>query len=381
MTARRVSMRPAAEPSRRKAKSVTPTATTPLPDPSGRGSLAAHQARHLLLLPADVDAEEVETLAVSRFTTARWELAPDGVLPVLPVARAAAGAPGVLRTSRHSTVTGPYAPAPGTSPDVAMVFDVVTPRERGSVPILGGGDRDGLQRAFPAGVPMREEERVVIWLVAVARRLGGSLRLDVGNPAMAGGLGVLVEPDPEAAVDLTVYSDVWLEPNAALGLVHRVHPRTTLATTGTSWQGPPQGIADMPLYRGEDLSAERRRQLHASAEEFDVAALSGAHVLDGYGLLVDLGADGLIAVEVGGEDQLPPLLRGLPWTTDGAVTYRVRWEPPDLEDSQLECSPPAHRAARARAMLVVAQITRALHKAAGGEVADEAEFLLDPQDL
>jgi hypothetical protein len=381
MTPRHASWHVGAQSSGRKATTVTPTASIPLPDPTGRGRTAAHEARHLLILPADVDAEEVETLAVSRFASARWELLPEGVQPVLPVRKAAPDAPGVLRISRHSTVTGPYAPLASFGPDAAMVFDVVCPRERGSSPLVGGGDRDGIARAFPAGVPMRAEERTVTWLVAAARRLGGSLRLDVGNPDADGGAGILVQPDPEAAVDLCVYSDVWLEPNAALALVLRVHPKTTLATQGTSWQGPPQGISEMPLYRGEKLSAERRHQLHAAAEEYDIAALSGGSVLDGYGLLVDLGADGLIAVEIGGEEHLPLLLRDLPWTTEGAVAYRVRWEPPDLEDSQQEKPSTVHVMARGRVVGVIAQITRALYKAVGGEVADEAEFLLDPQDL
>lgn len=360
---------------------MAPTALPTLPDPAGRGHLAGHQARHLLVLPADVHAEEVETLAVSRFTGARWESLPEGVQPVLPVPKAAPGEAGVLRTSRHSTLRGPYAPPPGSGPESAMVFDVVCPRERGSAPITGGGDRDGIARAFPAGVPMREEDRVVTWLIEAARRLGGGLRLDVGNPDADGGRGIPVEPDPEAVVNLCVYSDVWLEPNAALALVLQVHPSTTLATGGTSWAGPPQGIAEMPLYRGERLSTERRREIHAAADEFDIAALSAGSMLDGYGLLVDLGVDGLIAVEIGGEEQLPPLLRGLAWTVDGAVAYRVRWEPPDIEESQREVPSMAHQVARGRVAGVIARIVRALHKAVGGEISDEAEFLVDPDDL
>jgi len=351
----------------------------PLPNPGGPAA-QPYQARHLIGFPADVVVDEVETLALSRFAGARWDVAPEGAEPLVPPARNAGPVePGVLRTSRHSTLTGPYAAAGGgMPPGTEFVFDVVCPRERGDAPYPGGGDRDGIGRAFPAGLPVREEERVVAFLVAAARRLGGSVRTDVGNPA---GPGVVLTPDAAVAIDMTLYSDVWLDPNAALALVARQHPRTRLATEGRSYQGPPQGITELPLYPGEKMDPELRRRLHAAADDVDIKALTTGAVLDGYGLLVDLGMDGLVAVEVGGEEQLPLLLRGLPWTTQGAVSYRVHWEPQDLVESQREQPSLDHQIARKRAAETVTQITKTLYDAVGGEIADEAEFLVDPVDL
>jgi hypothetical protein len=351
----------------------------PLPNPGGPAA-QSYQARHLIGFPADVVVDEVETLALSRFAGARWDVAPEGAEPLVPPARNAGPVePGVLRTSRHSTLTGPYASAgAGMPPGTEFVFDVVCPRERGEAPYPGGGDRDGIGRAFPAGLPVREEERVVAFLVAAARRLGGSVRTDVGNPA---GPGVVLTPDGAVAVDMTLYSDVWLDPNAALALVARLHPRTQLATEGKSYQGPPKGITELPLYPGEKMDPELRRRLHAAADDVDIKALTTGAVLDGYGLLADLGMDGLVAVEVGGEEQLPLLLRGLPWTTQGAVSYRVRWEPRDLVESQMEQPSLDHQIARKRAAQTVAQVTKTLYDAVGGEIADEAEFLVDPVDL
>ncbi|MCB7135093.1 hypothetical protein [Cellulosimicrobium marinum] len=356
------------------------TALPALPHPDGPGAAQGYQARHLLGVPADVLVDEVETLALSRFAGARWDVAPAGTEPLVPPARTAGpGEPGVLRTSRHTTLTGPYAATgSGLPPGTALVFDVVCPRERGEAPYPGGGDRDGIGRAFAGGLPVREEERVVAWLVAAARRLGGSVRTDVGNPASA---GVVLTPDPGVAIDMCLYSDVWLEPDAARALVARQHPRAVLATEGASYAGPPKGIAELPLYPGEKMDPERRRAIHAAADDADIAALTTGSVLDGYGLLVDLALDGVVAVEVGGEDQLPLLLRGLPWASAGAVSYRVRWEPRDLVESQQEHPSMDHRVARKRAAEVVAQITRTLHRAVGGEIADEAEFLVEPDDL
>ncbi len=126
----------------------------------------------MLGLPADVLVDEVETLALSRFAGARWDVAPEGTEPLVPPARTARpGEPGVLRTSRHTTLTGPYA-GPGSGvPGTALVFDVVCPRERGDVPYPGGGDRDGVGRAFPAAC---RSGRRSAWSRSSSRRRGVS---------------------------------------------------------------------------------------------------------------------------------------------------------------------------------------------------------------
>jgi hypothetical protein len=369
--------------------------SAPALPPVPRVAAQGHQARHLLALPADVVLDEVEVLAMSRFTGTRWDVVPADLPGAeVPVGRTAGpGEPGVLRLSRHSTLAGPYAPRGdgfdlGLPPRVTAVFDVVCPRERWDEAPGVGGDRDGLARSFPAGLPNREEERVLTWLVAAARRLGATLRLDVAgtwDPADGGsrepGAGVVLSPDPGVAVDLTVYSDVWLDPQAAERVLQAVHPRVALATEGAEYLGPPEGIADRPLYEGEELDPELRRAIHARADDFDIAALEAPMVLDGYGLAIDLGLDGFVSVEINGEGHLPLPIRELPWAAGGAIAYRVRWDPPDLVESQREVPGPAHVVARKRAADLVARFARALHDAVGGEIADEADFLLDPADL
>lgn len=360
-----------------------------------RSVTRGHEARHLLALPADVVVDEVEVLAMSRFVSTRWDVVPADLAAVdVPVGRTAGlGEPGVLRLSRHSTLTGPYAPAgqgfdPGLPAGTQLVFDVVTPRERwDDAPVPGGGDRDGLARSFPAGLPNREEERVVSWLIATARRLGGSVRIDVAglwDPAVAAdrrGSGVLLTPDPAAAVDLAVFSDVWLDPLACQQVAQAVHPAAALATEGAEYQGPPKGLAERQLFPGEDLDPDERRALHARADDVDIAALQAPQVLEGYGVVTDLGPDGYVTVEVIGEETLPLLLRDVPWAQGGCVAYHVRWDPPDVVEAQREHPDPALVAARRRAAEVVAGMSRALWEAVGGEIADEADFLVDPEDL
>jgi hypothetical protein len=361
-----------------------------------RAVTQGHQARHLLAVPDDVMVDEVEVLALSRFVGTRWDVVPSDLPGAdLPAGRIAGpGEPGVLRLSRHSQVTGPYAKEgdgfeTGVPGRTAMVFDVVTPRERwDDAPVPGGGDRDGLARAFPRGLPNREEQRVVAWLIAAARRLGGSVRLDVAglwDPAeqarRAVGAGVVLTPDPGASVDLTVWSDVWLDPQAAHRVLQAVHPRVALATQGADYQGPPEGIAEKPLYPGEKMDPDLRRELHARADDYDLEALRAPVVLDGYGLTIDLGHDGYVTIEVNGEEVLPLLVKELPWASNGAICYRVVWDPPDLFEAQMEFPQPALVVARKRAADLVGKAAAALHHAVGGEIADEAEFLLAPEDL
>ncbi|MEN0129631.1 MAG: hypothetical protein AAGC49_09340 [Brevundimonas sp.] len=362
-------------------------------------------SRHLLALPGGIDSDEVEVLAASRFAAARWE--PAGDVPAQrgrrPMTAAfgiritpAAAAP-VLRLSRHSTLTGPYGVAPddlvalGLPAATGQVYDVRCPRERGERPYPGGGDRDGINRAFPDGLPVREEQRVVQWLVDAARRLGGSVRI--------GGRGTILAPDIEGAIDVTVLTDHWVEPADALAIVQRAVPRARLSVPGP-WAGPsgdtgrhsqagvPHGITERggaglrsALERHGVQDPEERRRLMAEAAAFDEMMLSVPQVAETFGVLVDLGVDGMIAVEVGEPDEVPPLLRSVEWAQRGVVAYRVHWEPVIVDELESERPTLEHRVARRRAAPVLHSIARALHQAVGGEIADEADFLVDPDDL
>ncbi|GGC00287.1 hypothetical protein [Cellulomonas carbonis] len=335
---------------------------------------------HLLLLPADVGHDEVEVLATSRFPRATWETPPT---TARPRGRGQHPDPGVLRLSRHSTLVGPFTIDPGTASalgiptSAALAYVLHAPVERGDAPWPGTGDRDGLARAFANGLPVRDEERSVGWLVAAARRLGGAVRV----AATGGSPGALLVPDPAAAVDLTVWTDIWLEPDAALSVVRRAVPRAELNLPGTAWAGPPAGIGERPARGAEDLDDELRRRLHAAADDHDIATLTAPPPMNAYGCLADLGVDGMLAVEVGGETTLPPVIAAVPWASQGAVAYRVRWEPADLEEHNAERPGPEHRVARARAGELVVAVARLVHVAVGGEITDEMGFVVDPEDL
>jgi len=358
--------------------------------------------RHLLALPDGIGPDEVEVLAASRFRAVRWEDAEPEPAPTRGIVGPVTAALGIravgstpvraLRVARLSTLTGPYrvtaqeAVALGLPPTTRVAYDVRCPRERGRPP-YPGGDRDGLKRAFPDGMPVREEERVLQWLVAAARRLGGSVRI--------GEREIVLTPDVEASVDLTVLADRWVEPPDALAVVRTVAPQAH-PPVGAPWAGPLPGSGREALgwgaepggaglraaleRHGVDDERERRR-LGAEAAAFDELMLAAPPPELAYGVLVDLGLDGTVSVEVAEETELPLLLREVPWAAEGVVAYRVHWEPVDVEELEAERCSVEHRVARRRVAPLVQAITRALHARLGGEVVDEADFFIDPADL
>ena len=74
---------------RREADTTVSQAPSSTLQPFPASSAQGHQARHLLALPGDVEIDEVETLAVSRFAGARWDVAPSGTDPLTPAPRTA----------------------------------------------------------------------------------------------------------------------------------------------------------------------------------------------------------------------------------------------------------------------------------------------------
>ncbi|WP_199423079.1 hypothetical protein [Actinotalea solisilvae] len=356
-----------------------------MPFPALDPTAADVVAHHLLVLPGDVGPDEVEALVVSRFPRAAWEREPSAA-PPRPTGgarglRVTTAPPGALRLSRHSVLEGPYtvdkvaAAALGLPAAAGVAYVVVAPVERGDRPFPYGGDRDGMRRAFPEGLPVRDEERTVAWLLAAARRLGGAVR----TSARGGSPSALLVPDPAAAVDLTVWTDIWLEPEAALTVMRQALPRAYLNLPTPQWAGPRRHAEPVP---GTDrLTPEMRRGLHAAADDHDISALTDPPPMTGYGALADLDLDGMIALEVAGETRVPPVIAQVPWAAQGAVAYRVRWEPTDLADREQERPSLQHKVARGRATPLVIALTRAVHKAVGGEITDQMDFIVDPADL
>ncbi|MCL2464678.1 MAG: hypothetical protein FWF28_06390 [Micrococcales bacterium] len=329
------------------------------------------RGHHVLALPHGPEPDELGALAASRFPAARWQD---------PGGRAGdGGTVRALRLGRMSRLVGPHPVSPadvaalGLPGSPAVVWWLDCPPERGDPP-GPGGDRLGLKRGFPEGMPVRDEERALLWLVAVARRLGGSVRI--------GGTGVVLTPDPAAMVDLVLYADLWLEPDELLALV-----RPVVRQARFSGEGPQPFVADEPslaqfaahLSRHGVSDIWEAARLDAESAAFDAAALSGPSADSGYGVEADLDVDGILAVEVAAQDQAPRAVAASQWPE--VVAYRMHWEPVDVVELETERPSLAHRVARARVTPQIRATARALHAAVGGLIVDEAAFPVDPAGL
>lgn len=332
---------------------------------------------HLLALPGDVGAVEVEALAGSWFPRATWL------------------AERSLQLAADVVLTGPWSVADGDRgalhlpADAPQVFLLRCPVQRGGPPPEELVHETGLTGAFREGVPVGVEGEALAFLLAAARRLGGALRV--------AGSGAVLDPDPDADVNLWVHSPVWLDPAALLVVCGAVLPSLRLAVEPeaatepatepepATAPEPADGSGDHkgvpPVAAGEELDAGERAWLHAEASAFDEVALAQPPVLRAYGAVADLDDGGMLEIAVEGEEVVPLVLQGLDWAQHGVVVYLLRWWPG--EESALVDAEPSEelRAVRARVRALVERIAVALHTAAGGEITDESGFLVDPATL
>lgn len=336
--------------------------TTPAPEAAPPVDAALATAHHLLALADDVEPEEVEALAVSRFADAGWR------------------GPRALGLTGEAVLTGPWSVDAATRDalrlptETAQVLLLRCPVQRGGPAPAPLADLDPKLRAFADGVPLGLESDAVDFLLAAAQRLGGVVRV--------AGTGAVLAPDPDADVNLLVHAPVWLDPDALVAALHHALPAfelvMDLVEPDLSTDLPP---AAPPASGVERLDEGRRAWIHAESRAFDEDVLSRPIVLDAYGGAADLGPDGLVEVTVDGQDEVPLALQGLAWTRSGVVVYALRWWPPGEQARPASALAPAARAAAGRVRAAVESAALALHAAVGGEITDEAGFLIDPESL
>ncbi|WP_051297443.1 hypothetical protein [Brevibacterium album] len=348
------------------------------PDPAAR--LAAFAGSHLLLLDAELEPHDVISLLRN-------------IRPQLPAGEPVPGEGAVRshRITRHSQLVGPFpadaelAAGLGLPPGTAALYALECPRDREPVPPPAWlPDVDGLLAAFPAGLPCREEGRVLDELIAIARRLGLAIRL-ADEPAAApeeeaaeaqAGPGAraaasvprasgqpprLLRPDPALTPNLFVYSEYWLDPAVLLARVARTVPQARLPR-------PPAPRAHIPDAQalGTGLSPD------------------DPVVLDGYAIEVPLEDElgpraGRIEIQVTLETHLPTVIRAHSAASE-QIVYSVLWQ--DAEGlGRLPTADPAFAELRARAVRVLERCAQTIMHAVAGAGVDEAGFLVSAQQL
>ena len=311
-------------------------------DPQTDPRLAAFAGSHLLLLDPDLEPSDVIGLLRN-------------LRPALDAGDALAGEGGArsYRLSRHSQLSGPFpvdaamARALALPADVSAVFALSCPRDREPTPPPEWmPDVDGLASAFPAGLPCREEGRVLDEILAVARRLRLAVRL-ADEPGMH--VRVL-RPDADVTPNLFVYSTNWLPPDLLLRHVATVapqvrHPRPPLDRRGA----PPAEPVELDAYAVE-VPLE---------EELGPRA-------------------GIIEIQVHEDEYLPPSL--VPHLSGTQIVYTLRWVDTDnvgrFPDADEEL-----RGIRAFAIRMLEACAAAIMTAVGGAAVDEAGFFVSAQQL
>lgn len=354
---------------------------------ASRTTAADLRRYHLLLVPSTVSVTEVSRLVASRTR------AGDGL-----------DRNGEARFGRSSRLFGPIELSMEDAVDAdvplpwTMVYALDAPVEREDPPLPDLDDRDGFSAAFPEGMPWREEERGLRLIVGIARRLHGAVRVS-GNAS-----GRLIHPDPDRAMDVSILSPTWLDPEVTLSLVRRTRPDAALAVDGADWHGPAQEV-----YSGEaifaDLDEDHLTQdeldaLHHAADQVDIETLSAEDTVDAYAVVADLGVplprgrhsapapngveggtDGALEVMVHVSEPGEPALIGLDWANHAFVSYQVRWAPPDLHDAERRHPSAEHLAARERVRPMLRGVAHSLVEALEGVVLDEDGFPLDRYSL
>jgi hypothetical protein len=299
-----------------------------------------YRTDHLLVLPRSRGAVRpgIEVLARAWFPEAGWVSEPSSG----PAGRPMVGArfrgvvpddvrrPGMLRLTEGVEVVGPFVV---DSPGVRALGLASSAAEGWAVrvlhPVRGRAagvreDRDGLGRVFAAGLPDDLELRVVRWVVAAARKSGGSVALDGAH---------VLTPDPARGVDLTLYSAHGLAPEAALGVLRTIVPGAAVTEV-----------------------VERADRL------VDIT-LEGLTTYDGG-----------VRVGVQKVDRVPAALAAFDWREYGLFAYRLAWVPTDPYELDVEEPSGLHRLAQARMRAAIARLAAVLQGRVQGVLVDDDGF-------
>lgn len=181
----------------------------------------------------------------------------------------------------------------------------------------------------------RDEQLVVGWMLAAARRAGGAV--------VPADRSRVVVPDAGAAVDLTLWSAVPLSAAEAAPLVR-------------------------PALAGARLQPVREHPAEPGAPR--PFTLTGTYEYDG-----------TLVVRTERSAQVPVVLSTLDWRAYGPWAYHVTWEPLEPPRGEAEAPSPLHVIARQRVGPSVARAVTALRQAAGGVVVDSGGFVVDEAEL
>lgn len=248
--------------------------------------------------------------------------------------------PGVMRLGEGHVATGPFEVGAEHLAELkisAMKAEAYSiARSDGLRDVRGAAptsyaDRDGIARTFPHALPQGEELRIVQWMVAGARKVGGGVLADGRQPLV---------PDPAASVNLALYSAHPLQSGDVLPMLRSLIATADVSAEQTTPDGSPR-----------------------------------------YTLAGSTAYDGAIVIDMERVDRVPRALGSLDWRSYGPFAYRMGWVPADPYELELEQASGLHVIARARMRASLARLAVALQSRIAGILVDDGGFIATPDEL
>lgn len=331
-------------------------------EPAGVIDMQEALGHHLFLVSEAVDPAELEALAISMWDDAGWL------------------APGRLHLSSDAELEGPWSldqptraqlGTPSLLTHAWILRCPVSRAEEKPSAVMGEW-----AQAFPDGMPVGLEYRVLEALGRMARRLAGGLRL--------AGSGYVMVPDADSAVNLTVYAPRWINPEDLLSAMRERAGFEQMKDARDIVPDVPEAPALSPAQAAhiEKLKAELgpvREDIAskiAKAREELEAQRNEPQVVDGYALMSPIGNRSDMMIEVHAVPTPPRVLRWEPWTTGAIIEYQVRWLPGLTPTPGASSMSRTARLERLRSTQDVEKAAGLIATLVGGNVIDEDGFLV-----
>ena len=310
-------------------------------EPAGVIDMQEALGHHLFLVSEAVDPAELEALAISMWDDAGWL------------------APGRLHLSSDAELEGPWSldqptraqlGTPSLLTHAWILRCPVSRAEEKPSAVMGEW-----AQAFPDGMPVGLEYRVLEALGRMARRLAGGLRL-------AGSGYVMLSAMRERAGFEQMKDARDIVPEApALTPAQAAQIEKLKAELGPVRED----IASKIAKAREELEAQRNEP----------------QVVDGYALMCPIGHHSDMMVEVHAVPSPPRVLRWEPWTAGAIIEYQVRWLSGLAPTPGTNTMSRTARRERLRSAQEVEKAAGLIATLVGGNVIDEDGFLVGLADV
>lgn len=325
------------------------------------------QQAHLLLLSEDVDPRELEALAVSIWATAHW------------------AGPGQLFLFEGGSLKGPFKftnsdmTALGIPQDLpqAWIIDVKPERTANNSQFIGSANTwgDYFTNEHPAG----DELGLLNAVRRMSRRLAGAIR--IATPKQNHNAVRLVEPDPESAVNLRVYSHKWLEINDLTYLLEEFLPDIHSIGKATDSIAAADTNSRKNIDYAREISTAIMKRLEIVKTQ-SLKTLTNTEKTESYGVLASIGNRSRVHISAQITDFLPMAIRHQPWPDGHSIEYAIQWIPSGQTKhgyNITEISEELNRSTRLERKRVrdeIEKIAYLIAKTVNGQILDEDGFLV-----